>query len=103
MNEKEYILIVDDDESTRRLFSLTLQKKGYGTETAATGKEALQKAQKRRAADGSRDGRPHLGEALAKGLKRGKAASVRGGQLGHGSFLLCPVSKRQRRVSPLGR
>jgi len=47
MDEKKSILIVDDDESTRRSLSLILGKKGYETETAGTGKEALEKAQGR--------------------------------------------------------
>ena len=47
MDEKKSILIVDDDESTRRSLSLILGKKGYETETAGTGREALKKAQGR--------------------------------------------------------
>ena len=47
MDEKESILIVDDDEVTRRSLSLILDKKGYQTETAGTGREALEKAQER--------------------------------------------------------
>lgn len=47
MNEKESILIVDDDEVTRRSLTLILNRKGYQTETAGTGKEALEKAQER--------------------------------------------------------
>jgi len=47
MDKKESILIVDDDESTRRSLSLILGKKGYETETAGTGREALEKAQQR--------------------------------------------------------
>ncbi len=47
MDKKESILIVDDDESTRRSLSLILGKKGYETETAGTGREALKKAQGR--------------------------------------------------------
>lgn len=47
MDEKKSILIVDDDESTRRSLSLILGKKGYETETAGTGQEALEKAQGR--------------------------------------------------------
>jgi len=47
MNDKESILIVDDDESTRQSLSLILDRKGYETGTAATGKEALEKARER--------------------------------------------------------
>jgi len=43
MDEKESILIIDDDESTCRMLSLTLGKRGYETETAVTGREALEK------------------------------------------------------------
>ena len=41
MEEKAQILIVDDDESTRKSLSLIFKKKGYETHTAGTGKEAL--------------------------------------------------------------
>jgi len=37
------ILIVDDDQSIARTFSRILQKKGYQTDTASTGREAIQK------------------------------------------------------------
>ncbi|MGD2206537.1 MAG: response regulator [Anaerolineae bacterium] len=47
MDDKPRILIVDDDESTRRTLALILGKQGYETETAATGQEALEKARKR--------------------------------------------------------
>jgi len=47
MNKKESILIVDDDESTRRSMALIFGKKGYETETAGTGREALEKAHER--------------------------------------------------------
>ena len=47
MDEKKSILIVDDDESTRKSLSLILGKKGYETETVGTGREALKKAQGR--------------------------------------------------------
>ncbi len=47
MKEKESILIIDDDESTCRMLSLMLGKRGYEMETAGTGKEALEKAQGR--------------------------------------------------------
>ena len=38
------VLIIDDDENITRTFSRILQKKGYHTDTAQTGKEAMQKA-----------------------------------------------------------
>ncbi|MBM3133759.1 MAG: sigma-54-dependent Fis family transcriptional regulator [Chloroflexi bacterium] len=47
MNEKPRILIVDDDESTRRTLMLIFSKQGYGVESAATGQEALAKARER--------------------------------------------------------
>ncbi|MFC1718554.1 response regulator [Candidatus Poribacteria bacterium] len=47
MYEKASILIVDDDESIRRSLSLILKRKGYTTELAGTGRETLEKAQKR--------------------------------------------------------
>jgi len=46
MNEKPKILIIEDDESTRKTLSLVLGKKGYATEAACTGQEALEKAKK---------------------------------------------------------
>ncbi|MCJ7569733.1 MAG: response regulator, partial [Anaerolineales bacterium] len=45
MDEKTNILIVDDDESTRRSLRLILGKKGYETQEAGTGREAIEKAQ----------------------------------------------------------
>jgi two-component system cell cycle response regulator len=45
MNNKESILIVDDDESICKTLSLIFSKKGYGAETAGSGREALQKVQ----------------------------------------------------------
>jgi DNA-binding NtrC family response regulator len=44
---KKSILIIDDDESTCRMLSLMLGKRGYETETVGTGKEALEKAKER--------------------------------------------------------
>lgn len=38
------VLIVDDDKSVLRTFSRILQKNGFVTETAETGKEAIAKA-----------------------------------------------------------
>jgi diguanylate cyclase (GGDEF)-like protein/PAS domain S-box-containing protein len=45
MDERKRILIVDDDESTRRSLRLIFEKKGYETELAGTGREAIEKAQ----------------------------------------------------------
>jgi diguanylate cyclase (GGDEF)-like protein/PAS domain S-box-containing protein len=42
--DKERILIVDDDEGTCKSLSLILGRKGYETDTAGTGGEALEKA-----------------------------------------------------------
>jgi PAS domain S-box-containing protein len=47
MDEKQGILIVDDDESTLRTLALIFEQKGYETETALTGQEALEKARER--------------------------------------------------------
>ena len=47
VDRKESILIVDDDESTRKSLTLIFGKKGYETETAGTGREAIEKAQDR--------------------------------------------------------
>ena len=46
-DEKESILIVDDDESILRSLALILEKKGYETETAVTGREAMEKVSER--------------------------------------------------------
>jgi two-component sensor histidine kinase/CheY-like chemotaxis protein len=45
MNEKERILVVDDDHSTCKILSLIFERKGYDIETAHTGREAIDKAQ----------------------------------------------------------
>ena len=42
-NSKASILIVEDDANIRETLSTLLQQKGYATETAKNGKEALQK------------------------------------------------------------
>lgn len=47
MSEKSNILIVDDDESIRASLVLIFGKKGYETDTAGTGREAMEKAQER--------------------------------------------------------
>jgi len=46
-DEKQSILIVDDDESILKSLALILEEKGYETETALTGQEALEKARER--------------------------------------------------------
>ena len=38
------VLIVDDDESITKSFARILEKNGYNTDVAKTGKEAIQKA-----------------------------------------------------------
>jgi len=47
MDEKQSILIVDDDESTCRTLGLIFGKKDYEIETARMGQEAMEKVQKR--------------------------------------------------------
>jgi signal transduction histidine kinase len=47
LDEKENILIIDDDESTCRSLTLIFNKKGYEVETAGTGRDAIDKAQGR--------------------------------------------------------
>jgi len=47
MDEKQGILIVDDDESTLLTLALIFDNMGYETETALTGREALEKARER--------------------------------------------------------
>jgi len=44
MNQKESILIVDDDEGVRKSLKLIFNKKGYKTDTAETAQKALKKA-----------------------------------------------------------
>ena len=43
MMDAKRVLIIDDDKSILRFFTLILQGKGYLTDTAETGKEALEK------------------------------------------------------------
>ena len=43
MMDAKRVLIIDDDKSIQRFFTLILQRKGYGTDSAETGKEALEK------------------------------------------------------------
>jgi PAS domain S-box-containing protein len=45
MEDKERILIVDDDQGTRQSLALVFQKQGYETDTAATGRQAMERAQ----------------------------------------------------------
>jgi PAS domain S-box-containing protein len=47
MKEKDCILVVDDDEGTRKSLTLLLKRKGFETEQAESGKEALAIAQRR--------------------------------------------------------
>jgi DNA-binding response OmpR family regulator len=42
------ILVVDDDKSILRTLTRILQKAGYDVDTAETGKEAMERAEKRR-------------------------------------------------------
>ena len=44
-NNEASILIVEDDANIRETLSTLLQQKGYSTETAKNGKEAIQKSQ----------------------------------------------------------
>ncbi len=47
MDRKESILIIDEDENTRRSLSYIFAEKGYETDMAWTGQEALKKAEGR--------------------------------------------------------
>ncbi|MGD2089136.1 MAG: response regulator [Candidatus Aminicenantes bacterium] len=47
MDENESILVVDDDEGTRKSLSFIFKRKGYEIDTAGTGKDALKKAKQR--------------------------------------------------------
>lgn len=47
MDQKEKILIVDDNEGMRKTLALIFSKKGYETETAGTGQEGLKKGKER--------------------------------------------------------
>ena len=44
---QERILIVDDDESTCKMLKLTLNKKGFETDTVGTGSEAIEKVKEK--------------------------------------------------------
>lgn len=45
---KNSIIVIDDDKSILRTFTRILQKAGYEIDVAETGKEAFEKAEKRR-------------------------------------------------------
>jgi DNA-binding response OmpR family regulator len=45
---KRNILVIDDDKSILRTFTRILQKNGYAIDVAETGKEALEKAEKKK-------------------------------------------------------
>ena len=47
MEASRTILVVDDDKSILRTFTRILQKNGYKIDTAETGKEAIEKADKK--------------------------------------------------------
>jgi DNA-binding response OmpR family regulator len=44
---KKRVLVIDDDKSILRTFTRILQKNGYDIDVAETGKEALEKSQKK--------------------------------------------------------
>ena len=44
---KKTVLVIDDDKSILRTLTRILQKAGYEVDTAETGKEAIEKAEKR--------------------------------------------------------
>ncbi len=45
LDEKKKVLIVDDDEGIRTSLALVFEEQGYETDTAASGRDALKKAQ----------------------------------------------------------
>src|SRR4030043_106664 len=47
LGERARILIVDDDESIRKVVATILHEKGYAVDTAETGKEAISKSNKK--------------------------------------------------------
>jgi len=47
MNQKESILIIDDDEDIRKSLKIILNRKGYKIDTVGTAQEALKKAHKK--------------------------------------------------------
>ncbi len=44
MDQPTRILVVDDDETIRKVLTTILEEKGYEVETAETGKEAIRKS-----------------------------------------------------------
>lgn len=44
MSEAPRILVIDDDESMRKILAMTLESKGYSVDTAKDGKEAIRKS-----------------------------------------------------------
>ena len=44
MNDPARILLIEDDENVRKALELALKANGYAVDTAATGKEAIQKS-----------------------------------------------------------
>ena len=48
MEEKRSVLLVDDEESSRKVFSAILAKAGYLVDEAANGMDALEKARAKR-------------------------------------------------------
>ena len=44
MGERARILVVDDDESVRKILTIILEEKGYVVDTAENGKEAIEKS-----------------------------------------------------------
>ncbi len=47
MGENARIIIIDDDESIRKILATILEEEGYKVDTANTGKEAIQKTNER--------------------------------------------------------
>jgi CheY-like chemotaxis protein len=47
-NNMSYILVVDDDSSTRLLYRVNLEHRGYRVEEAATGQAAIEQVQKQK-------------------------------------------------------
>jgi DNA-binding NtrC family response regulator len=47
VTETARILVIDDDESVRKVLSAALEDEGYEVETAETGKEAIEMSQER--------------------------------------------------------
>jgi len=47
MKKSERILVIDDDESVRKVLSTALEMKGYAVDTAQKGEEAIEKTRER--------------------------------------------------------